>query len=156
MTERLLPTLPETVRGEFLASVRSFIGTPYLHQGRSTLGMDCVGVPILALSQIGLQCDDLFGYSSQPDGTTLRENVEKHLGPAVARWKPGDIVLMRWHENRRGRVVYANHVGVLGVAPYGNRWTLIHSFKAEQRVTECSLAGQWARRVLAVFSLTGA
>ena len=152
--ERLLPRLSGADRTAFLAAARSLVGTRYRHQGRSVRGVDCVGLPILALSQMGIQCEDLFGYDSRPDGVTLQANVEKHLGAPVSQWQAGDIVLMRWFE--RGETVYANHVGILGVAPYGNRWTLIHSHLADKRVVEHALAAPWDRRVFAVYSLTGA
>jgi cell wall-associated NlpC family hydrolase len=149
--ERLLPRLSAEQRTAFLAAVRSLVGTRYRHQGRTARGVDCVGLPVYALQQIGVACEDLFGYSPRPDGLTLQANVEKHLGPPTDKWKPGDIVLMRWYE--RGDTVYCNHVGVLGM--HANRWTLIHAYAQLKRVTEHSLAGHWPRRVYAVYSLGG-
>lgn len=148
---RILPRLSGADRTAFIAAARSLVGAPYRHQGRSARGVDCVGLPIYALAQIGVQCEDLFGYSARPDGVTLQANVEKHLGAPVKSWRPGDIVLMRWHE--RGSTVYCNHVGILGT--HGGRWTLIHALHAEKRVVEHSLEGHWPRRVHCVYSLAG-
>jgi len=150
--DRLLPRLSDADRTAFIAAARSYLGVRYRHQGRSERGVDCVGLPILALRAIGHECEDLFGYSPTPDGSTLQANVEKHLGPPVERWTPGDIVLMRWYERDK---VYCNHVGILAAAPYGNRWTLLHSHSLEKRVVEHALDGHWLRRVFAVYSLTG-
>jgi len=159
--DRILPILPESIREEVVAHARSFKtsdkGKParWRHQGRSERGVDCVGLIVCALAKCGVQCEDLADYPPNPDGKTLQLHVEKHLGAPVNYWRPGDIVLFRWYA--KDGVDYHNHVGMLGVAPYGNRWTLIHSFAQEdtKRVTECSLDGHWLRRVAAVYSLTG-
>lgn len=158
---RLIPRLSGADRAAFIAAARSLMGAPFKHKGRDASGVDCVGLCVYALKQLGIECDDLANYSPDPDGVTLRQKVEQHLGPAIKQWRPGDIVLMRWHENARSRTVYCNHVGILGVAPYGPVWTLIHSHREtprrgpENRVKEHALAGAWARRVVSVHSLTG-
>jgi cell wall-associated NlpC family hydrolase len=152
---RILPRLSGAHRTAFIAAARSLLGVRYRHQGRTARGVDCVGLCIYGLAQIGIQCEDMFGYDTRPDGVTLQANVEKHLGPPTDNWKPGDIVLFRWHE--KNGTVYSNHVGILsGVTPYSpKRWTLLHSYGPEKRVTEHTLAAPWDRRVVAVYSLAG-
>lgn len=157
--ERILPRLSGADRTAFIAAARSLLGVPFKHKGRTAAGVDCVGLCVYALKQIGHDCEDLADYSMSPDGVTLQQKVEAHLGPPTKNWQPGDIVLMRWHESDK---VYCNHVGILGLAPYGRVWTLIHSHREsarrkgeENRVKEVRLAEPWGRRVFAVYSLTG-
>lgn len=158
--ERILPRLSGVDRTAFIAAARSLLGKPFVHKGRTERGVDCVGLCVYGLAQIGVACEDLADYSMSPDGVTLQQKVEAHLGPPTDNWQPGDIVLMRWYEH--GNTVYCNHVGILGVAPYGNFWTLIHSHREslrrrgqENRVKEVRLAKPWDSRVFAVYSLTG-
>ena len=44
------------MRAEFIAAARSYLRTPYGHQGRMPgVLLDCVGVPICAARQVGLK-----------------------------------------------------------------------------------------------------
>jgi cell wall-associated NlpC family hydrolase len=150
---RILPT--DLDRSAFIAAARSLDGMKFRPQARGLRGVDCVGLCVFALAQMGIQCEDMQGYSNEPDGKTLRANLEKHLGAPVTQWRAGDIVLMRWYETKRK--CWDNHVGILTDYPLGG-FALLHAdgTSGVRRVVEHRLGSPWDRRISAVYSLTGA
>jgi len=164
---RIIPNLSAAQRAEFIAACRSLLvlgpdggPVPWKHCGRSTRGIDCVGVPAFGFAAIGVDVDDLSSYDRAPDGKLLREYVQRHLGNPIARprWRPGDIALMRWFESKER--TWHNHVGVLTETPYG-ALALLHSHLQAQigdktigGVIEHRLSTPWDRRVHEVYSLT--
>jgi cell wall-associated NlpC family hydrolase len=100
----------------FVAAARSYVGVPWRHQGRSRLGIDCVGLLVCAARDCGLEVEDVTAYERVPDGRSLIRLLRRHCAPAAfADLAAGDIALM-------GRP--ATHVGILtgGYPPFG----LIH------------------------------
>ena len=67
----------ERTRGEVLAEARSWLGVPYLHQGRSRLGVDCVGLLIMVARGIGISDYDVSGYPRVPSSDFLRAECER-------------------------------------------------------------------------------
>lgn len=154
---RAIPHLSESEREEFVAACQSLLtgnkkGGPvrFKHMGRSTRGIDCVGVLVWGYKQIGRaeQVEDLSRYSRAPDGHTLREKLEYHLGKPVslAEGRAGDIALMRWF----GTGQWHNHVGLLFDYPFGGLG-LLHSYLGNRKVVSHIIDPVWARRVDAVY-----
>jgi hypothetical protein len=104
------------------------------------------------LRDIGLDVENIRAYAKTPDGVLLRETVVHHFGTPVSAWRPGDIALMRWHENREK--VWHSHVGILGA--HNDQWTLLHAYLQQGRVVEHRIDERWNGRITEVFSLTGA
>lgn len=138
----------------------------YRHRGRSLKGVDCIGLPMYLLTQIGVDGEDVDGYSAIPDGELLRESLRERLGEPISPWeaRPGDIPLMRWYETKERN--WLNHVGILTRLPYAvpnpkhplERFALLHSFKEPAntgRVMEHRIDAKWCRRIVEVYSLTG-
>lgn len=149
MTERLVPPLSAEQRAAFLAAARAYIDTPFGHRGRSDCKIDCLGVGVCALADIGITTADerLYGRSPEPDGDKLRATLVEHFGEPIFRkgdpielLVPSCIVSMRWHKR-------PNHVGIIGNYYLGGL-SLIHADAAVGRVVEHALASHWPRRVL--------
>lgn len=113
-------------------------------------GLDCIGLVICAMREVGIEVEDVSGYAREPDGSSLRAGIVARLGEPTRNWKPGDIALMRWQT----KVGIDSHVGIL--ATHNGEWTLLHAYLKEKRVVEHRLAAEWPGRVSEVFSLTGA
>ena len=52
-----------------IASARACIGTPFHHQGRAIgIGLDCIGLIVVALTAAGFSVRDRSDYGRRPDG----------------------------------------------------------------------------------------
>lgn len=142
-----------TDRADIVAKARAWIGTPFLHRGRSIgLGVDCAGLLICICRDLGLVAGhfDVPPYSANPDGRTLREGCERWMRaiPAAAM-QPGDAVLL---------IVDAHpqHLGLLGDYRHGGL-SIIHASNMAHppRVIETRLMFHRRQRLVAAFALPG-
>lgn len=156
---RLIPKLSADERAAFIANVRLFMTcgenggrVKYKHRGRSFRGVDCIGMPAVALAMLGYRGDTPAFYSPAPDGHTLRDGLIAHFGDPIplSQAQPGDIPLMRWHQSHGKR--WFNHVGVL-VPYYLGGLGIIHSLADNKEVVEHNLGTPWDRRIVEVYSL---
>lgn len=137
-------------RDQIVALARSWIGTPYRHQGSAKgAGSDCLGLIRGVWRDLhGLEPEDVPAYSldwSEPQrDEALWRAARRHMveKPAV-RMVPGDVLLFRM---RDGSV--AKHMGIL--ARGGAESSFIHAY-SRHGVVESALSAPWFRRVVAVF-----
>ncbi|MDD5585633.1 MAG: hypothetical protein PHY92_01580, partial [Alphaproteobacteria bacterium] len=67
-----------------IAAARACLGTPFHHQGRKPgVGLDCIGLIVVALQAAGYDVRDRFDYSPRPDGRSLVQALEEHGAGAV-------------------------------------------------------------------------
>jgi cell wall-associated NlpC family hydrolase len=80
-----------------LAAARSWLGTPWRHQGRlKGIGVDCGGLIIGVGRELGLLDFDTQAYGRIPDGRKLRKICVEHLlAKPVTDVEPSDVLLMR-------------------------------------------------------------
>lgn len=99
------------MREDFVAAVMRLIGTPVVHRGRvAGVALDCVGVPKVALSSLGIpiRLDDVYGRFPKPD--QLLSGLADYCNRvAVSDRAPGDVLAL--YAGRQPRHV-AVHVGV--------------------------------------------
>src|SRR5678816_2498857 len=85
---------------DIVAAARTFINVPFLHQGRSIHGVDCIGLVIEAGRAVGLmEILKAQGrpfvevpYSRLPDGRTLVSQLRRYLEPiAIEDATDGDV-----------------------------------------------------------------
>jgi len=84
-------------RQKIVDTVRGYIGTPFVHQGRLPgVGLDCAGVIVCALQQQGFVIDDVRGYGRLPHNGMLLAAVQKYCSKiALGDVRPADILLFR-------------------------------------------------------------
>ncbi|MFP4004522.1 MAG: hypothetical protein ACLFV8_12150, partial [Alphaproteobacteria bacterium] len=94
---------------------RSYVGTPWRHQGRDRKGLDCVGLLYLVWCDLGFDPSvDGTGYGHVSDGRWLRETVNRLLVRAPGP-RAGGVVLMA----QRG--LHPLHVGLItGIRDQGS------------------------------------
>ncbi len=126
-----------TTRAEFLATVRSYLGTPYHHQGRLPgVGMDCPAPLICAAWAHGIKpaSFDVKAYEREPDGKTLKGLCDAHLEPiAFDAAVPGDVLLCKFNGGR------PRHLGILSGADPARRYWIEAESKTYKRVIESRL-----------------
>ena len=128
-------------RDDIVATARTYLGTPYHHQGRvKGVGIDCIGLLVCVARELGIQVHDIEGYSRFPDGHTILEELPKCLD-AVETPVPGDILVF-WFD----RPELPGHAGIqtdVGV---------IHTYTVSKKVVEHTLNKVWMRRICASFA----
>lgn len=101
---------------------RSWIGTPWRHQGRNRAGIDCAGLLIVTAKHFELPYEDMTGYRRDP-GRAFQEKIEAHT-------------LSHLHPIHGGIAIFSDtsqpcHTGILAVE--NGRITVIHSEASPQR-----------------------
>jgi cell wall-associated NlpC family hydrolase len=135
-----------TTAAELIVAARGWLDVPWHHQGRSRLGVDCVGLIECALAEtVGLP----EGYRTPRNygRTAVNDALLEHLEHWCERSDPapGTVVAIRY---RRGR---PSHIGLL-TGP-----TLIHAYQLVKpaRVIEQSWGEPWTRRLAGAWRLPG-
>jgi cell wall-associated NlpC family hydrolase len=137
------------MREAFVSAARSLLGTPYhAHARLPGVGVDCIGVPIVAcwLSGLKPRTWDVQGYSMRPDGTLLERCAEHMVRVSRADMRPGDIAVVRWGAD-------PHHVGV--VAALKGRRTIIHAenFRHRKVMEHALVLGDSAMQFVAAYRL---
>lgn len=137
--------LPSPIsRGLVVSTARSYLGTPFHHQGRlKGVGVDCVGLIVCVLRDLGREVNDSFDYNGHPDSAFLREKLREHfneIAPDAAR--EGDIFLFRIGRNPQ-HLAFSMASG-----------QIIHTHQGVQRVVETHI-GEWRERIVAAFEIPG-
>lgn len=137
-----LVTLDAAQRLALVEAARRHVDVKFQHRGRSVRGMDCLGLVVLAMRDIGVEMVDREVYGRDPSADGIREAAVAHFGDPIplGTLQPGDVVLLQWHQQ-------PNHVAIVGDYPYGGL-SLIHCLAQEGRVVEHRLADPWPRRLL--------
>jgi cell wall-associated NlpC family hydrolase len=142
-----------TTRAEFLATVRTYIGTPYHHQGRSPgVGLDCPGPMICAAWAHGIKSRtfDVTSYPREPDGITLQAHCDEHLDRIdFADAEPGDVLLCKFQQGA------PRHLGILSDAnPLRRYWIEAEGFR-HRRVIESRLVLGRFMQLVAAYRVPG-
>jgi len=128
---------------EFIAEVRTWIGTPFRHAGREKgIGVDCGGVWICALRDSGVFDYAKLNYGPfiDPSYVVTRILEPCHFVPPKER-RPGDILLFNIHG-------IAQHTGVLV-----SETTFVHGYQSAGKVCETDLEPVFIRSLVAVFRI---
>lgn len=131
-------------RSAFVAEARTWLDTPYRHQGRlKGVGVDCIGLVIGACRELGLFDLDVGAYPARPDGT-LRARIAEHSNAiSYAEAQPGDVLLFHW-------AGVPTHVGI--VTDPGH---LIHSYAVNRKVIEHRIDARWSSQIVCAFPIPG-
>lgn len=126
-------------------AARAYRDVPYLHQGRSRAGLDCVGLLIVVGRDVGL-IPASFDYTNyeraQWPWVMLKQLrrwfVERRDGP-----EPGDVIVIAPR-------LESLHVGICTGSG------VIHARSQTERVVEHRLTDEWIYRRRGVFGWSGA
>ena len=120
------------VREDVVCAARTWLGTPFHHQGRlKDIGVDCAGVVVGVAAQLELSAFDTNGYGRRPDSRELQHICDSqmrrvNLNDAL----PGDVYLIE-----------------VDGQP--------HAYAPARRVVEHRLDQAWADRLIAAYVLPG-
>ena len=116
--------MPRVEVAEILAAARTWLGTPWRHQGRlKGVAVDCGGLILGVGRELGLLDFDTRAYGRIPDGQQLRALCEQHLvSKPVARLEQARFVWPRIEDG-----VMRRSPGQLGALFEGLDWKRVHS-----------------------------
>lgn len=137
-------------RQEIVAAARSWIGTPFEHQGRmKAVGVDCAGLVLGVARELGLPHADVDGYPRIPS----RGQLEAELAAQMERLaigeppQPGDVLLLRIEREPQ-------HLAILtSLEPMA----AVHALagKGLSRCVEHRLDERWQSRLIAAYRFRG-
>lgn len=134
-------------RSELVLAAYGFLGTPFHHQGRLPgVGLDCAGVVVCALKQIGYAVADRQGYGRIPSQNIFTSAVTEHCdiiqqGDVL----PGDLMMFAFRDEPQ-------HIAIVSAV---NPTMLIHAYQDVGRVVENSLDATWQSRLRGCYRLRG-
>ena len=134
-------------RAEVIKEARSWIRTPWRHQGRiKGVASDCIGVVIGTAKALGLTEPDfdIRDYARFPDGKLLRKYLGELMDPvSLSQKQGGDVLLIR-----PSRI--DQHIAIL---TFEN--SIIHAIDMERGVREHILDRVWAKLVVGAYKFRG-
>ena len=127
---------------QILNSARACLETPFRHQGRvAGVGMDCAGLAVHIVEDLGLPYKDMYGYSRVPHEGKLKAMLD--LQPSlqqVSTPEPGDLLLMKFGGE-------PTHIAVFTGS------TVIHAYEAAGKVCEHILDSDWKAWIVASYRI---
>lgn len=114
----------------FLSAARGFLGLPWVHQGRSERGVDCVGLVILAARAAGLDAPLEATYGRMQDYRQARRYLEQFCD-RVGQAEPGDVVLFKTSQTL--------HMAVISEVDDGKPRRVVQAFGPKSKVVETGL-----------------
>lgn len=137
-------------KADIVREARSWKQVKWKHQGRSRLGVDCLGLVICVGEKLGLAGaeHDERNYQRYPNGADLLRAFSQHLDRRpLPDAEPGDVIVFRDGVN-------PCHVAIVGERNGG--LTIIHG-RADRRavVEEPLFQGGWADKRVACFAFRG-
>lgn len=135
-------------REDIVAEARTWLGTPWKHQGRTRLGVDCAGLIIVIAKALDLSDYDTTGYGRSPVPREFMREFEATMNrKPVGDTLPGDVLLFRDRQHTCHSALVADKGGSL---------TIIHAYASRRRVVEDRLdQGDWLARRSACFEFRG-
>ena len=148
------PTLEQTIpsRNQIVAAAREYMGVPFVHMGRDKNGIDCIGLVVRVIFDLGVenlivsdikgQYDGRFNtYSRRPQGNYLRRMIGQVFTQVpVEKAMKGDILFLtgdNWV-----------HLGIKS-----QKDAMIHAYALKPgKVCEHRLTNVWMNRVKCAFS----
>lgn len=141
------PYSPTPTRSDVVESARRLEGTPFRHQGRSDLGLDCVGLVILVGRRLGLIDYDVTAYAKRTNGHEF-----------MSHFRRAGLLERPWRERRQGDIVLMHdcffpcHTAIMTEVEPDR---IIHAFAQRRKVVEEPYTDHWHKRLIGCFSYPG-
>ena len=110
---------------QFVEAARRYIGVPWVHQGRSTHGVDCIGLVVLAARDCGMDVTMKADYGRNQNYGMMKPILLKHCN-RVGNPAEGIIVLFK-------------NASLLHLAILNGIGGVIHAFGPQRCVIESTL-----------------
>lgn len=129
---------------DLIAVARSYLGVKWRHQGRNRMGVDCVGLVLCSLAELGIPAPDMKGYRRTPDPIFV-EHIRNNSLPADAPI-PGTLGIFR-------DGTQPCHVGIF--ATMHGQTSLIHAYAGTGIVMEEVFIHDWPKKLVEIRAFVG-
>lgn len=124
---------------DVVRQARTWLGTPFAHQGRRKgAGVDCAGLLVCTLRELGIDVGDVASYPRIGDGS-LAQVVADRCYPC-SRPAPGVVAVIRF-------LRVPQHLALVA----GD--TMIHAYQPRGAVVEHAYDARWQRRTTSLWAL---
>lgn len=130
------PTV-QILGASLVAAARRYMGVPFVHQGRTFAGLDCLGLVVVAARECGIVLPDRRDYPRDPVDGELRRVLDATLDP-VSRREAGAVALIEWDGEER-------HVAIFTPD------RVIHAWNLPGKVCEHHMNGWFLSKVRALY-----
>jgi cell wall-associated NlpC family hydrolase len=130
------PAIPIVTTADAVVSeARTWVGVPFRHQGRDRSGVDCIGLPIVVLRQLGVpEFEPSRDYPRAPNDDTLLHKHFLRFCTPLPDAVPGCAIALKAQRTFM-------HVAILTDTD-----TLIHVLEKHGQVIEHGFRGMWKTR----------
>ena len=125
----------------------TWLDVKWRHQGRSRVGIDCIGLVIKVAHGLELSSFDTADYDRRPDGVNFMSGFQTHMDRVKPGFeRDGDVVVMR--DER-----LPCHCGIL--VPFRGSAHLIHATAKRKKVVIEPFIGELMALRIAIFRYQG-
>ena len=134
-----------------LAEARSWVDTPYQHQGRrKSQAVDCIGLVMGVSYNVGLIgkpdlqwiAKNFSAYSRTPEANLLREGFSNFMPEVlISNLLPGDVVLVSMDNAPRHCAIYTE------------KDTIIHAYAERGRCVENRFVHYWRKMSICAYRM---
>lgn len=133
-------------REQLVEVARGWIGTPWRHLGRNRQGIDCAGLGVVVLRELGISGYDMTAYSRIPAPGML-DHIRKVADEVpLNEARPGDVIVIT-------DAIYPFHVAFRSERdglPH-----IIHAHAQRRKVVEEHFAHEWKKLASHAFVIRG-
>lgn len=118
---------------------RRYLGVPFRHRGRNRAGLDCAGLIVCTLRDLGLMPANYIEhrYARTPHQGLVEDTLEQCCS-RIDHHQSGDILLLSFLHN-------PCHVA------FYTEGAIIHAYEERGKVIEENYDAKWARRFVGAF-----
>lgn len=125
---------------------RKWLGVPYLHQGRTANGLDCIGLAVVVAHALEVSDYDIDGYSRVPSGHMMKRLLSEQMRPIpVEDARMGDFL----------HLAFSGQPQHIAIITKTNPVYIIHADSVFGKVVEHRLDDKWRARVRGAYRLPG-
>lgn len=127
------------LREAVIEAARAYLGVPWVHQGRTRKGIDCLGLPVCVAHDLGWTTLDYTAYAERkPNWPHLFKLIAQCMDKInPAEMGLADVLVFQCNQ--------MPHVAIVG--DKGAPWSLIHSHQGAGKVVEAIYDTAWVQRV---------
>lgn len=137
-----------------IACARQLIGVQFAHQGRTSEGLDCLGLLLLAAKNAGIVMNgvspdtlDVPHYGMRPDAQLLKQKLDTYLIPvATQAQRAGDVVLLKIDG-------LPQHLALLTDYPMQGELGMVHAYAPARAVVEHRYDAHWRKQTYYTYRL---
>lgn len=129
------------LREKIMAAARSALGSPFRHQGRSLLGMDCAGLVVFCAAAAGLEFIDRTDYPRNPSNGQLMAALESQpclIRIPVSDACVSDVLLIKFSGEPQHLAIHAGK-------------TMIHAWEKPGKVCEHVISEWRTGKIVAAY-----